>query len=150
MFDASIRVAYRVAHRLLRAYWYVRRPTTSGALAAVWHDGRVLLVKNSYRKQYTLPGGYVRPREDPRDAAARELFEETRVRLEGATFTHAYHGAHPFENRDDTLDIYEATLDTEPMTEVDQREVVWAGFKTPDEVRALDLVPHLREYLEGK
>lgn len=148
--DPPIRVAFRTAHLMLRSYWFVRRPRTSGALAAVWHDGRILMVKNSYRRQYTLPGGYVRPGEDPRDAASRELREEVRIVLPGERFELAYHGTKDFEFRRDTLDIYEAELDEAPIIRVDNREVVWSGFKTPDEARALPIVPHLAEYLEGR
>jgi 8-oxo-dGTP diphosphatase len=148
--DPAIRVAYRGAHLLLRSYWFWRRPHTSGALVAAWHDGKILLVKNSYRKQYTLPGGYVRPGEDPRAAAARELREEVGMRLDKERLTHAYHGTKSFEFRHDTLDIYETELDAAPELDIDRREIVWAGLKTPAEARELGIVPHLEEYLEGR
>ena len=149
MVQSTLRVAYRCAHLALRSYWFVRRPATSGALAALWHDGRILLVKNSYRRQYSLPGGYVRPGEDPRDAASREVREEIRVDVAPHTFELAYHGTKPFEYRKDTLDIYEAQLDAPPAHRIDNVEVVWAGLKTPGEARAMDIVPHLSDYLEG-
>jgi 8-oxo-dGTP diphosphatase len=148
--DPPIRAAYRCAHLMLRSYWFVRRPSTSGALAAIWHDGRVLLVKNSYRRQFTLPGGYVRPGEDPRAAASRELREEVRMRIPPERFEHAYHGTKSFEFRRDTLDIYEAELEGPPEVRIDNREVVWAGFETPERARAMPIVPHLAEYLEGR
>ncbi len=148
--DPPIRLAFRTAHLMLRSYWFVRRPHTSGALAAIWHGERVLLVKNSYRRQYTLPGGYVRPGEDPRAAASRELFEEVSLRVPPGHFQHAYHGTKSFEFRHDTLDIYEATVDRAPPLQVDHREVVWAGFKTMAELPALPIVPHLAEYLEDR
>ena len=145
-----MRTAYRAAHLMLRSYWFVRRPRTNGALAALWHDGRILLVKNSYRRQLSLPGGYVRPGEDPRRAASREVHEEIRIHVPPERFDIAYHGTRPFEFRSDTLDIYEAEPDREPDYRIDRVEVVWAGFKTPAEARAMDVVPHLREYLEGR
>lgn len=148
LLDPPIRVALRVAHRILRSYWFVRRPHTSGALAALWHQGSLLLVKNSYRRHYTLPGGYVRPGEDPKAAASRELFEEVRLRVPPAHFEHAYHGTRHFEFRHDTLDIFEASVERRPELQVDGREVVWAGFKSIPEIRALPIVPHLVEYLD--
>lgn len=45
-------------------------------------DGRVLLVKARYLEQWTLPGGGVHKRETPEAAAARELREETGIRVD--------------------------------------------------------------------
>ena len=50
-------------------------------------DGRVLLMRRAgtgfFDGLYSLPGGHVEPGESVRQAAVRELFEETGVRLEG-------------------------------------------------------------------
>lgn len=50
---------------------------TVGAICVVSRpDGRILLVKPSYRNGWSVPGGLVGRRESPRDAARRELREE--------------------------------------------------------------------------
>jgi 8-oxo-dGTP pyrophosphatase MutT (NUDIX family) len=147
MINALIRAVYRVAHWGLRLLWFIRRPETTGALVAVWHHGRVLLVKNSYRPQLTLPGGYIRPREDRRTAAARELREEVGIQVQPKRLVHAYHGTHLFEHRQDTLDIYELEVDEVPSIQVDDREVVRAEFHRPDDALSMEIVPHLEEYL---
>jgi 8-oxo-dGTP diphosphatase len=145
MVNALIRVVYQLAHWGLRLLWFFRRPETTGALVAVWYGGRVLLVKNSYRRQLTLPGGYVKPREDRRTTAARELQEEVGIHAQPKRLVHAYHGTHFFEYRKDTLDIYELE-----DVRVDNREVVQAEFHTPTEALELSVVPHLEEYLSKK
>jgi len=150
MINALIRAVYRVAHWGLRLLWFIRRPETTGALVAVWHHGRVLLVKNSYRPQLTLPGGYIRPREDRRTAAARELREEVGIQVQPKRLVHAYHGTHVFEHRQDTLDIFELEMDAAPDVRVDDREVVRAEFHTPDEALDMRIVPHLEEYLSKR
>ena len=150
MINALIRAVYRLAHWGLRLLWFLRRPETTGALVAVWHHGRVLLVKNSYRSQLTFPGGYVKPREDRRTTAARELREEVGIRAQPKRLVHAYHGTHLFEHRKDTLDIYELEVDDEPEVRVADREVVRAEFHTPTEALNLDIVPHLEEYLSRR
>ncbi len=150
MLDASIRLGYRAAHRVRRAYWFVRRPRTHGALVAIWFEGKVLLVRSSYRAQRSLPGGYVRRNEHPRDAAARELREELGIRVPAGSLEHAYGGVHPFENRDDHVDIFELQMDTSPSIRVDGREVVWAGLCTVREALAMDLVPHVVDYLKDR
>jgi ADP-ribose pyrophosphatase YjhB (NUDIX family) len=61
-----------------------RRPLTIGAGAIVVHDNRVLLVRNIRgvtKGRYLLPAGRVNPEELPDQAAARETFEETSLRV---------------------------------------------------------------------
>jgi 8-oxo-dGTP pyrophosphatase MutT (NUDIX family) len=107
-------------------------------------------VKNSYRAQLTLPGGYIRPREDRRTAAARELREEVGINVQPKRLVHAYHGTHVFEHRQDTLDIYELEVEAEPNVQVDNREVVRAEFVKPVEALSMQIVPHLDEYLSKR
>ena len=150
MSDAAIRLAYVVAHRMLRTWWFVRRPETFGTLVAIWHGGEVLLVRNSYRRPITLPGGYRRPHETPQQAGRRELKEEVGIEVPAERLTLGFSGSLPFEFRTDTLDIVELTVPDRPALRVDNREVVWAGFATPEDALALPLVPHLRLYLERR
>ncbi|MEV7404932.1 NUDIX domain-containing protein [Streptomyces sp. NPDC091267] len=47
------------------------------SLTALWHHGKVLLVFDRYRNSWELPGGTIEPGETPREAALRELLEES-------------------------------------------------------------------------
>ncbi len=51
-------------------------PLLMSLMVAV-HDGRVLLVHNSWRQEWELPGGTLEAGETPREAAVREFREET-------------------------------------------------------------------------
>lgn len=135
---------------MLRTWWFVRRPHTRGSLVAVWHDGEIMLVKNSYRRQYTLPGGYIRASETASEAGARELAEEVHIEVHPDQVPVVYNAVHPFEFRDDEVTIVELEVDERPAFAVDNREVVWAGFKKPEDVLRLPLIPHLREYLRQR
>jgi len=148
--DHAYRLAYKVAHRLLRMYWTVRRPHKGGTLVAIWHAGQLLIVKNTYRRQHTLPGGYPRHGETPSQTGARELEEECGIRVRPEEVREVYRGEHLFEGRRDDVTIVEVELPSAPNIQVDSREIDYARLARPDEVLNLLIVPHLREYLQQR
>ena len=148
--DLAYQVAFKVAHRLLRLYWHVRHPHKGGILIAIWNQGELLFVKNTYRRQHTLPGGYPRSGETPAETGARELAEECDVRVAPSELKQVYRGEHMFEGRRDDVTIVEVQLPERPRIHVDNREIAYARFAPPREILALQIVPHLREYIEQK
>ena len=77
------RAALRLAHRVRRHWWRLRRPDIHGCrVLALDADGRVLLVRHSYGSaNWMPPGGGMKPREDPLIAATREFREEIGIAL---------------------------------------------------------------------
>jgi 8-oxo-dGTP pyrophosphatase MutT (NUDIX family) len=62
-------------------YIYLRKSTRSRII--LYTEDQVLLVSNWLGPgQYTLPGGGMRPGEDPREAAAREIKEELGIDID--------------------------------------------------------------------
>jgi 8-oxo-dGTP pyrophosphatase MutT (NUDIX family) len=147
-FDATIRGAMRVAYRLQLAWWYVRRPSIQGAYIAVWHDGRLLVIRNSYRKRDSLPAGGLQRGETPLDAAVRELGEEVGIAASPGQL--AYHGEILTDSQfaKDHAHFFELHCTAEPEVRIDRREVVWAGFVRPEEALARGVVRSVRVYLE--
>jgi ADP-ribose pyrophosphatase YjhB (NUDIX family) len=77
------RAAIRCAYVGLRLYWFVARPHVSGVKCVITHGGDVLLVRHTYgNRAWDLPGGQIRRRELPVDAARREMNEEIGRRIE--------------------------------------------------------------------
>jgi 8-oxo-dGTP pyrophosphatase MutT (NUDIX family) len=77
LLDRFLRLALGAVHRLLKLFWFVRRPRTFGAHAlALTPEGKAILVRLRYAPGWRLPGGGRDEREDPRDAVLRELREE--------------------------------------------------------------------------
>lgn len=74
--------AHTLAYRVLRAYWWLRRPLTLGVKGVLLDDqGRVLLVRHTYQAGWHLPGGGVKKKEMLSEAAIREVWEETGHRV---------------------------------------------------------------------
>jgi 8-oxo-dGTP diphosphatase len=145
--NAGIRLGYRWAYRVLRLWWMARRPHTHGAAVALWHEGRILMVRTSYRDCYSLPGGFIRRGEPPEQAARRELLEEIGLDLPPHALRHAWHGTMQFESREDTIDIWEVSLDQPPALRIAGREIIWAGWVDPAAALGRRLLPHIAAYL---
>jgi 8-oxo-dGTP pyrophosphatase MutT (NUDIX family) len=69
---------------------------TVGAICVIERsDGRILLVRQSYRRHWGFPGGLLARREDAEDGARREVLEEVGLRVElvgeAAVVVHARH-----------------------------------------------------------
>ncbi len=151
MIDHGYQLAYKAAYRLMRVYWKVRRPDTHGALVAIWHQGRILLVKNSYVPYHSLPGGYVKATETARQAALRELKEE--IGLVGVREQALLPGVdvvHHWEGKTDHVEIFQLEVDTAPHVQVDNREVVSAAFYTPDEALKMWLFPPIARHIRDR
>jgi ADP-ribose pyrophosphatase YjhB (NUDIX family) len=60
------------------AAWYASVPKVALSASAVLRDkqGRIALIRNTYRDGWSLPGGVVDDNEPPADAAIREVREE--------------------------------------------------------------------------
>lgn len=146
--DALFRFAYRAAYRGLRLWWRLRRPHAQGVAVAVWHDGRLLVLCPSYRAALDLPGGAKSRRESPRAAALRELDEETGLRPPEDELHDD--GRHTFmeDHRTITVQVFAWRPSGPPMPVIDCREIVWFGWRTPEELLAgPSLTGSLRTYL---
>lgn len=151
MIDQALQLGYKAAYRMMRVYWAVRRPDTHGALVAIWHQQRILLVQNSYVPYRSLPGGYVKSSETGRQAALRELREE--INLEGIEERQLQDGVdvvHEWEGKTDHVEIFRLELEEAPQIDVDNREVIDAGFYTPEAALGLWLFPPLAQHIRER
>jgi 8-oxo-dGTP diphosphatase len=150
LIDLLFRVAYRNAYRLMRIYWSIRHPDVHGALVAIWHDGKILLVQNSYVPYRSLPGGYVNARETARDAALRELREETGIAATASDLKSVVDEHHEWEGKREHIEIFDLDVNERPRIEVDNREVVQADFYAPEEALKLELFPPIRRVIQRR
>lgn len=120
------RSAIRVAYAGLRTYWFVFRPRIVGVKCVLTDGDDVLLVRHTYgSRAWDLPGGTVRRREAPRDAARREMQEELGRRIDdwhelGELFVRTNH-------HDDNLHLFLARVNDRRL-ELDLGELAEAGW----------------------
>ncbi|RYZ43446.1 MAG: NUDIX hydrolase [Myxococcaceae bacterium] len=146
--DSVMRVAYRGAYHLALAWWFVRRPHTEGTLVGVWRGREVLLLQNSYKQAFSLPGGGRNRGESPEETGARELREEVGLDVPATRLRVVSELHHTDEFKHDRCHFVELELDSEPALTIDQREVVWARWLDVETVLRLPLMPVVRAYLE--
>lgn len=148
--DAGARLCYRLGFRLVKASWWITRPTLRGVYVAVWHEGRVLLIRNSYHPRYSFPSGRCGRGERPVDAAVRELREEVGIAVGPDRLELAVEMRLAFSRMTDHVHLFELHLAREPVLAPDRREVIWAGFEDPELARHRRLLPAVARYLRGE
>ena len=145
--DILYRCAYRVGHFLARQWWRLRRPAGRGVAVAVWWQGRLLVVRPSYRRGYDLPGGGLEPGETAVEGAVRELAEELAIAVPAAELRELGRRAFVLDHRriDETLLAWHPV--EPPALRVDRREIVWADFVAPAALEGARLTPSLHHAL---
>jgi 8-oxo-dGTP pyrophosphatase MutT (NUDIX family) len=107
------------------------------ALVVMTHEGKVLMIFNRWRQEWELPGGMIEAGETPRQAAFRELLEETGG-VEGSGVTAeslAFHARALFSlKRPDRLEyaaVYSTRLDALPELKTNEEASAFLWW-TPD------------------
>ncbi len=129
--DGLYRWTYRGLYLAACVYWTVCGHRFRGVYVAVWHGGRVLLVHNTYKRGWTMPGGLVQRRETARQGAARELAEEVGIRVDAAALVYEGEFVGRYLKRHETCHLFRLDCPTPPQTQVDGREVDTAELVAP-------------------
>jgi 8-oxo-dGTP pyrophosphatase MutT (NUDIX family) len=96
------------------------------------HEGRWLMIRNTYGQKYwTLPGGGVKRRESPADAAVREVSEEVGITLRDVEPIGEYFSTRHYSK--DTVYCFRARVATPDHT-IDAREIAEAAWFPPDAI----------------
>jgi 8-oxo-dGTP pyrophosphatase MutT (NUDIX family) len=120
------RWGYRLAHAILRVYWFLRRPEAHGVKCVLTRGDEVLLVRHTYgRADWEIPGGRIQSGEAPAATASREMNEELGVTIDEWTPLGRLTGR--AEYRRDTLHCFHATLGNAQLT-LDRGEIDTAAW----------------------
>jgi 8-oxo-dGTP diphosphatase len=145
--DRAWRMVFWLGYRMARTWWRLRRPDHHGAVVAVWLDGLILGVQQSYTVGLTWPGGGIGRGEDETHAAQRELHEELGLSVRADELTLVRRMTTEWEYRHDHVRIFELHLTAAPALTPDNREIGRAAFMRPHEMLAVRTPPFVRRYL---
>lgn len=119
-----------------------RKVVASGVLCRD-AQGRVLVVHDTFKQYWTIPGGVVDADEDPRTGAVREAWEEAGVRVEAGPLLGVFTASWP----DRMVLVYDAApigdVDTQPVP-LHTHEIDAVAWLPLDEALAR-LTPHVAE-----
>jgi 8-oxo-dGTP diphosphatase len=148
--DRAWRMVYWLGYRAAKIWWRIRRPDHHGAMIAVWLDGRILGVQQSYSTRMTWPGGGIGTGEDPADAAQRELHEEIGLEVRAEDLALVMRMSAEYDYRRDHVCIFELHLTAAPALTLDGREITGAAFIRPEDMLAVKAPPFIHRYLRDR
>ena len=132
-------LVYKYGYEILRVYWFLFRPKTSGVRCVVLNKDKILLVRHTYGSHlWTTVGGGIKANEDLEQAVRREAREE--VGLELVVVKKVCEVQYAEEYKKDTVHVFLSdTLNTE--LQPDQAEIAEAKWfplkKLPEDVSPL-------------
>ena len=138
---------YWLAARLYETWQLLSRPHNHGALVAIWHQQRLLLVQTSYRHGLGLPGGGLERRETARQAAVRELAEELGLTVSPQELLDPWQITETSARGKNTVTIFVLRPAREPAIQLDGLELVAGHWLTTEVALSRPLVSHVRAYL---
>jgi 8-oxo-dGTP pyrophosphatase MutT (NUDIX family) len=129
------RLPKHLKKRLVRA---VTPNYTVGSVVLLRDEqGRLLMLRQPGNSGWSLPGGLINKRESPIDAAARELREETGIRLQPDQLTQALPSAMVNPRTQQVDCVYTATVPGDVAIEPDPVEVLEARWYAVGELPAV-------------
>lgn len=119
-------LVYRYGYPVMKAYWFFRRPVTSGVRCVIFCANHILLIKHTYGSPLrTVVGGGIQKDETPKLAVHREVREETGIILDDAIEIGTI--LHEKAFKKDTIHVFLAKVDSKKLsvTDAEIREACW-------------------------
>ena len=138
---------YKIYYQLHLIYCFIFRPKVHGAYCLIYVDDKVLVIKNSYKKFWTIPCGMIDRGEAPLEAALREVQEEVGLLLVPDKMTFVKVLMNTSEYKKDHIHLFEYHLNAFPEVVIDNREVVDFNWISKREISDFPLFDPIKEFL---
>jgi 8-oxo-dGTP diphosphatase len=148
LIDRIHRWVFWCGYRALLASRLFRNPLGHGAYVAVWSNGRLLLIRNSYRSGDTLPAGGLKRGESHREAARRELAEEVGIEIAPDDLEFVCEVEITSRYGRDRSQFFELHFEHDPSVAIDRREVIDWDFCAAEDLAGRPLHRIVRRYLK--
>jgi 8-oxo-dGTP pyrophosphatase MutT (NUDIX family) len=147
VYNNSMRLKYFL-YRFAFIYWHLLKPLTLGVRVLLIKDGKVLLVKHTYRPGWFFPGGGVKRGESHWEAAVREVREETGCRIGNMTLlgTYVYTGEGKFDN---VICFVSEDFNQGPYESSEIAETAWFDLNSLPENMFSGSLKRIEEYKTG-
>ena len=137
------RFIVRTGARAIALYNRAFHPRVRGVGVFVRCDDRLLLVRSTYQSWWALPSGRVDRGESPRDAAVRELREETSLAVDPSALRELGDLHLEHNHIRDHVTFFELRCEREPRVQCDGAEIAELRWAREDQLGALKLWPPL-------
>ena len=116
-----IKVANFFVYPVMKLYWRIFKPQTTGVKVFIKYKNKVLFVQHSYGlKSWTLPGGGVKKNESLEETAKREVKEEVGIKLNKITNKGSF--IYNEEGKQDTVFVFLAEVEND-FVKIDNLEI---------------------------
>jgi ADP-ribose pyrophosphatase YjhB (NUDIX family) len=120
------KVYYFFYNPILKFYFWIFKPSVKGVKSFIFKDEKILLVRLGYaHRSWVLPGGGIDRGEGPEVAAAREVYEESGIKVSDLEFVGNRY--HTNEHKKVSLYFYYGQTEQEDII-IDDQEIVDAGW----------------------
>ena len=128
----AIRWYYRLISPIRRLYRFIVRPRTFGTKVLIEHDGKYLMIRNTYGKgHWTFSGGGKHRHETPEEGAKREAREEVGIQLDTLIYLGEYFSQVQYTQN--TVYCFYARVGSDDF-KIDPQEIAEARWFEPNQL----------------
>ena len=138
---------YTILFQAYQVYCRIRNPEVFGSYVLCQSENKVLLIKHSYKKYWTLPCGGISMGETPVEAAIRESREEVGLRLRSDQLILRAKILYEGENQKENIHLFEYCFEHIPEITIDHKEVEDFRWVSQEELKQYYILEPIYPYV---